>query len=281
MIWILIPVYKLSENLHELLGSLIDQSYKYEIDLRIVIVNHGREQLIDLDLFESTKKIIILTAKEKLWWAGAINHGIQFIIRKAEQNHFIGFLNDDDLINDSYISDISRTLNSFPDCIVGSHTIEYWDVVRNKTKNIDVSCGVGYDLNKFLFFEFKHQLNSECEINKIVTLSGKGSFFSIDLLHKFPRMRQSFFPHYGADYEYFARINRNGIDFRIAKGSLIYRIQKPGWKILKTRNRTSLFNLKSVNSIIAQTILTLMMVRKDMILKVLTKKMVNILRLSR
>jgi GT2 family glycosyltransferase len=161
LVWIVVPVYERVNHIFNLIECLEDQTYR---NYKLIIIDHGKNKIKS----NFGSKIEVITASPKLWWTGAVNKGITYILENenVSSDSFILTLNDDVIFGQEYLSNLISDWGNDANVIMGSVCVEpksskivYANIVLNKLK---------------AKFEFKHKYE---DINTI-----KGQILPGDVL---------------------------------------------------------------------------------------------------
>lgn len=244
-IWVIIPVYKRFKYL----PNLITIFSKNPI-IKTLIIYHGcdkesvnilRKQLTN------TNNLKILEAQntKNMWWTGAVNFGIEYVLNHAKIDDRILLINDDVIIDDNYVFGIINCKSD--EVIYGSHIIEK----NNNMKKIN--CGIEFNRESLTFQPIdtheKYKCNSKFQRSNMKTLSGKGTLIPIKIIKQIGLFDEVNFPHYGSDYEYFKRCSDKGIQLVISNHLYLFDAELDGWqntkyRIFKTLDKKSNFSLQ-------------------------------------
>ncbi|MEA3446155.1 MAG: glycosyltransferase, partial [Bacteroidota bacterium] len=117
-IWIVVPVFSRPVEIHNLLNDLLRQTY---YNFHVVVVDHGTEK-VDFSLVTDSR-VEILSQSSKFWWTGAINRGLEHVLREKKDGEFILIINDDVVLDGDYLENVVAAGNKYPDAIIGSISV--------------------------------------------------------------------------------------------------------------------------------------------------------------
>jgi GT2 family glycosyltransferase len=112
---VLIPVFNRKNDVLSMIQQLIHQDYK---NIVIVVIDDGSSDGTADAVSSLHPDVVVLKGDGNLWWAGAINKGIEW----AQHNNvdFVLTLNDDQKITNDFLSVLMEYTSVYPDCILGS-----------------------------------------------------------------------------------------------------------------------------------------------------------------
>ena len=196
---ILIPLFNRFNFIEELLSSIERQTVK---NIIVVVVDHGTK---DFQLKrEYGYEIIILKKSSKLWFTGAVNEGLNFILQCLTDVVYVMLMNDDIVIRDhdflrKYLAEIDDY--SILSCMALGPEGEllYASLKLNKLtcRYVDIYDGL-------LPHEIQ-ETKTDCDV-----LPTRATLFSINALKIVGLFNHSKLPQYGSDYEWTARAKKKG-----------------------------------------------------------------------
>ena len=243
MVYVLVPCHNNKEDVLEVLACLGRQSYK---DMRIVLVDDGSTDGTDASVAAAFPDAVVLKGDGTLWWTGANELGLQYILPKALPGDFVLLLNNDVIVDDSYVERLVQSSTENGRAIAGSALID----IR------DPSCvegGIRVDecLNLHVNRD-RHRIEREPWDTNVDVLSGRGTLVPVEVFQDIGGFNRKRLPHYGADYEFAVRARRAGYKLvlsHIAKvhGKLdVTGLVAPQGKVLSWKEcRDLLFSKKS------------------------------------
>lgn len=201
VIWIVVPVYERISYISKLVENLKKQTYQ---NYRLIIVDHGKSKI----KMEFDKKAEVILASAELWWTGAINKGIKYILenKNIKPETPILIMNDDVSFDSNYLENMMLEWNYNEKKIIGSICIEpetsriiYANMVLNRLK---------------AKFEYKNKFkNINCLGNKPLlsdVLKGRGTLIPAKVFLEIGVYNEKFLPHYKADHELIYRAKKRG-----------------------------------------------------------------------
>lgn len=203
MISVVIPIFNRFAEIIRLLDQLNAQSYQ---SFKVFIVDHGTEDLI-LDTSSYTFQIEIIKASSNLWFTGAINRGLEYLINDANTSiKYALIMNDDILIED--LNFIEKLLDEANDkkivscmAITEQNNIIYAGLKLEKFKFRYRRIGQGKNRDKL----------SEEKVNCDV-LPTRCLLVPIRVIKQIGLLNENRLPHYGSDYEWTSRAKKYGFE---------------------------------------------------------------------
>ncbi len=126
MLYIILPVHNRLKQTLTFLDSLNKQSFT---EYKIILVNDGSVDGTSNYISINFPDIIILNGNGNLFWGGAINMGIEYVIQNAAINDLVSFANNDIVFMDSNSlkSIVSKsqndTLNMYHSLVINSENV--------------------------------------------------------------------------------------------------------------------------------------------------------------
>ena len=117
MIFIIIPVHNRINLTRKCLVSLTKQDHN---EFQIVVVDDGSSDGTSDMVQNEFPEVVLLQGDGNLWWAGSINEGIKFVLKRLEPKDYILTLNDDLVVLPDYISSLLYAAEMNSNSIIGS-----------------------------------------------------------------------------------------------------------------------------------------------------------------
>ena len=176
-IWICIPVFNRKQLTLACLATLKKQNFK---NFTAVICDHGSTDGTSKAIADTYPDVVLLSADSSLWWTGAINRCIAYVLKNAEQGDSVLTLNDDTELQEDYLFNLANNFDKYPNSIITS------PIINIKTGSI---VDIGYRFNWLLAtstpvnFEDHHLINDENTI-EVTHATGRGTLFPISVFKK-------------------------------------------------------------------------------------------------
>ncbi len=214
IIYVLIPVFNRLNLTKNIISCLRRQSYKK--NLRIYVVNDGSTDGTG-DWLNQQCDVNTIKGNGSLLWTGAINLGLETLLKKVNSEDWLLLLNNDIEINEDYVETLFKIAKENYPAAVGS-------IIKNKNGKI---VSIGPKINtKYLkvndLYDVKRNLKYKKIIKNLDALSGRGVIYPIESIMKVKRINQIIFPHYFADYELSIRIKKKGYSLLLSNEACVY-----------------------------------------------------------
>jgi len=231
-LWICIPVFNRIDKTLRCLETLFLQTYKNFI---IVVCDHGSTDGTSDLIEEQFPDVVVINESSALWWTGAINVCIRYVLNNASSEDVLITLNNDTELPNNYLENFVLYSKKYPSSIL---TSVVYDI---NTKNL-VSVGYrqNWGLAKALPVTFEHlDQSGDSNILDVTHASGRGTLFPIVLFRELGLFDEAFLPHYGADYDFTFKAKRNGYSIYVVKNCCVFsHVSETG--MTKIRDRMSL-----------------------------------------
>ena len=261
MIHIVIPVHNRLNFTIDCLNSLKKQDIYNQFNL--IVVDDGSTDGTSEYLKKNFPEVKILNGDGSLYWGGAINCGIKYVIKIHKVQDWVLIVNNDvEFTVDAISTLIKVSIKEKRKVISSALTLNFED-----KKTIITS---GTIVKSWLFNDTKHILRG-LNINyltkkspvKVDLLTGRCLLHPIEIFEIAGNYDCKNFLHYGGDDEFSMRVKKHGYDTLVCPNSIVF---------LKTRNQEykkklsfksfqfTFFNIKSSSNIISKFYFTMRVV---------------------
>ena len=205
-VFALIPVHNRMQSTLECIECLRNQNYG---DIQIVVVDDGSQDGTAGYLAQQPT-IVTLQGDGGLWWAGAIQMGLDYILPRTGEDDYVLFLNNDIIFGPDLVGTLIKTSKSNNDAAVGSILVnrEAPGEIIGIGPEMNIWKMQGWDKYERIGKSEREHLNPCYELS---ALNGRGTLYPAVALKKAGRLHTLLLPHYGADYEIAARVKRLGV----------------------------------------------------------------------
>lgn len=200
---IITPVYNRFNHLFDLLQSLNFQKFR---DFQVVVVDHGTEDF-EADYKNYKFNINIIKASPSLWFTGATNTGIRYVLNHEKQLSFIMIMNDDIKIKDE------NFLQTFVNESKNNAIISCMAINSDNQKVI--YAGIRLKKIKCLYhLQYQDCKPEEIHEDKIFcdVLPTRSTLVPISVIKQIGLLNEKKLPQYRSDYEWTNRAKKNNID---------------------------------------------------------------------
>ena len=209
-IWICIPVFNRIEFTLKCLGTLKAQTFQ---NFTVVICDHGSTDGTTTHINQHFPDVVVLNADNSLWWTGAMNRCVSYVLQHATPDDYLLTLNNDNELPQDYLAEFSAYSNKYPHAVLASATHDI--VTRNRVAE-------GHWLDwltakaKVVTFERDHLPDDE-NVIAVNHTSGRGTLFPIAVFQELGLYDEHHLPHYGADYDFSHKAMRAGYPIYVCK----------------------------------------------------------------
>ena len=209
-IWICIPVFNRKALTLKCLATLYEQSFT---NFKIVICDHGSTDGTSTAIREHYPEVILINADSSLWWTGAINRCVSYVLANADNDDTLLTLNDDTELPSDYLFNLTQNHQKYPNTIITSIIVDI------KTGDL---VDIGYRQNWLLAtpqpvnFNQHHLANDPNSI-EVTHASGRGTLLPIAVYQKIGLYDEKNLPHYGADEDLTYKAVRAGFKIYVNK----------------------------------------------------------------
>jgi N-acetylglucosaminyl-diphospho-decaprenol L-rhamnosyltransferase len=215
-IFTIIPVHNRVKVTEKCLDSLFSQENR---NCKVIVVDDGSTDGTSAMISKKFPSVVLLHGDGNLWWTGAINKGINYVIENCHINDYVLLLNDDLTIPSNYIENLLILAAKHPRTIIGSV------IVDSKDKDTILSGGIrinwktakrhNLDVGKKLSsFNKEHH-------HTVSTLTGRGTLIHASAFREFGIYNETHYKHYG-DTELPKRAEKFGYKLIVSYKAIVY-----------------------------------------------------------
>ena len=201
IVFVVIPVFNRLALTRKCIHLLLRQTYR---PIRIIVADGGSTDETPAAIRREFLAVTVLTSSRELWWAGAMAMGVEYVLRiSADAGDFILMMNNDTEFDENYVATLVR-VSQQRNAAVGALTVD----ARDPGSILDA--GEFVDWWSYSFPVKTEVQPGEVFFDGVDVLPGRGSLVPISIVRQVGNIDSERFPHYIADYEYFARVKRHG-----------------------------------------------------------------------
>jgi GT2 family glycosyltransferase len=217
-IYVLIPVFNRLDYTKAVLICLRAQTfYKF---LKIIVINDGSTDGT-MQYLSSCDDVSIISGDGNLWWAGAMQKGLDFVSKSWQDADFLLFLNNDIIFENDYIECLVNQSLALRGASVGSIVCEQGDGFLKAVSIGPIFNMKNYELIDALVKVGSTRLENLMPYYEVDALSGRGVLYPVVAAKKTYGFRAKFLPHYLADYEYACRIRGSGAQLVVSTSAIV------------------------------------------------------------
>lgn len=222
-IYVVIPVRDRRAFTDACLASLAAQTIAHTV----VVVDDGSSDGTPDMIERDYPGTILLRGDGELWWAGATNTGVGWTLAHCSPDDWVVTLNDDTLLSESYLEDLTRPAAITPRALIGSVAVDETD----PETIIDGGVRIDWWRAKFRLMHRGETLREAYPnggLHAADVLSGCGTLVPVQAYRELGPCNARQLPHYGADYEFTRRADRAGYRVLVNAGAVVQRRRSTG-----------------------------------------------------
>ena len=246
MINVIIPVHNRLKLTIKCINSLKEQ-YNFS-NLKIIVVDDASTDNTFQYLKENFKNIIILKGSGSLFWGGAVNYGIEYVLKNSETNDWILLVNNDvELSVDTIKKLIEVSESKNRKAIVGALTVSSTDK-QTIIKSGTIVKSWFLNITKHIFKDKKIMNLTLKNYEKVDLLTGRCLLHPIEIFKRVGNYDSKRFVHYGADDEFSMRIKKYGYSSLLCTSTIVF--LEPNFEKKKITFFENFFGIRSSSNII-------------------------------
>lgn len=203
-VWICIPVFNRVEFTLKCLESLKKQTYH---NYMIVICDHGSTDGTSERIHSAYPEVIVLQESQDLWWTGAINRCVEYVLNAGDSDlDAVVTLNNDLEVDSDYISTLVGAVKRYPKAIITSagYDIRTRLLVSSGLRQNWLTSKVG------ITDPDKDRMPGEDDLVEVTHAPGRGTLIPLSAFKELGLYDEVHLPHYAADYDFTFRASRQG-----------------------------------------------------------------------
>jgi GT2 family glycosyltransferase len=214
-IWICIPVFNRIDFTERCLDSLKAQTYK---NFTVVVCDHGSSDGSSTLIKKIFPEVVLINGDSNLWWTGAINLCVSYVLENAVYDDCLLTLNNDTVVPPEYLAEIAAQKVIYPNAVLTS-------VILDITNGKHVAAGYRQSWLTAritpVSFDQDH-LQGDENVIEVTHASGRGTLFPLKIFHQLGLYDEIHFPHYGADENFSQKARRAGYPILVCKRCRIF-----------------------------------------------------------
>lgn len=223
MIYIVIPVHNRKAFT---LGCLHDLARQTVTDRLVVVVDDGSTDGTSEEVRQQFPEVVVLTGNGNLWWAGATNLGVRYILDTLDPDtdDLILTLNDDININPGYLASLLIASEANQRCLIGSVSLDV------KPPHALLYAGTRHNfliakIEDQAITRFNNKYASLIQTSSYIvsdSLPGRGMLVPISVFRTIGLFDNHRFCHHMADLDFSIRARKAGFPLLISSASVVY-----------------------------------------------------------
>jgi GT2 family glycosyltransferase len=234
-LWVCIPVFNRLGLTSRCIESLERQDYA---DYCLVVCDDGSTDGTADYLRERHPDVILLEGDGELWWTGATNRCIEYVLDNCDPADAVITLNNDLEVGPDYLSELAKVAQRYPASLVGSasYDIATGNLVDSGFRHSWIS-GSARRLDPKA-----DSMPADPDVAEVTHLPGRGTLVPVRTLREIGLFDFGHLPHYGADYDLSFRAARHGYRVLIAyQARVMSHVEETGLTQIRKRFSPSAF----------------------------------------
>lgn len=222
-VFAVVPVHNRLVELRHVVELLHRQVFR---DVRIVVTDDGSTDGT-VEYLAAQVDVVSLRGDGSLWWAGAVEMALRWVLRKAADSDHVLLLNSDIIFDEEYISKLVAESERLGGAVVGS-------VLRDAVPPHElISIGPIINVWRNRVRDLIDDLSDEERATPtghydLDAVPGRGTLYPVRVLRLVGTLRPRLLPHYLADYELGVRAKRNGFRVVVSSSAVVYTVRDFG-----------------------------------------------------
>lgn len=242
---VLMPVFNRLEFTRNMLACLREQQVDEPVALIVIDdgSSDGTAQYLSMQ-----HDVTVLHGDGSLWWGGAMDKGVRYVLGCAAPEDWVLFVNNDTRIEIDFIQCLLDTARTNSPAVVGS-------VIRDiHAPHRLLSIGPKIDAAWMQVADIldSHAAPPSGGAVSVDAVSGRGVLFPVAALRAVNGMRPRMLPHYLADYELALRMRRAGWQLLVDFSAAVYSPEEYGNAFRGKTWPERLFSVRSPSYLPAQ-----------------------------
>jgi GT2 family glycosyltransferase len=206
-LFVVIPVHDRLELTRACLAALERQTMR---DFTVVVVDDGSTDGTPEALRHEFPRTVVLTGDGSLWWTGAMNVGVGWVLARASAADFVLTLNNDTVPPDDYLAGMLRAHEEAPRALVGSLLVSAQDGRTIVDGGVHITWLTAKYRTSGRGALLEADAASAPRLVPVDVLSGCGTLVPLMAYRAAGPYDQKHLRHYGADLEFSRRARRSG-----------------------------------------------------------------------
>ena len=211
--WFAIPVHNRIELTTRCLESIRSQSFR---SFTVVVCNDGSTDDTAKILESRFPEVKVLQGDGNLWWTGATNECVKYMLENADSEDYIVTLNNDLELADDYLARMHEALSGQQDVILTSASYD----INNPERLVEPGQRMSWLRAR------EYALNPEqydySGLAAVTHAPGRGTVFPVRVFKQVGLYDFEGLPHYAADYDLSMRSRRAGYRLYINYDAKLY-----------------------------------------------------------
>ena len=206
-VFMVIPVHDRLDYTRACLDSLREQRFR---DFRVIVVDDGSTDGTHAAVSDEFPEVTLLWGDGDLWWTGAMNKGLEWVLPRAASDDLVLALNNDTVVPPDYLHVLIEQAERHPQALIGSVAVSVHDRERIVDGGVRIDWRTGRSTKLAEGLTPSQALSKWGELTPVSVLSGRGTLVPAEVFRQVGLYDQRRLPHYGADWEFARRAQRAG-----------------------------------------------------------------------
>ena len=214
-LWVCIPVHNRIQLTLRCLESLRMQEVG---DYELIVCDDGSTDGTVEEIARRYPDTVVVHGDGNLWWTGAINRCVEYVLAKADDSDCLITLNNDLEVRPDYLRRLSDAARRHPGSLITSvvYDIDNGNLVSPGYRQNWITGGA-----KAVNPEVDH-LPDDPDTALITHASGRGTLIPVSAFQSIGLYDEKHLPHYGADYDFSYRARRSGFNVYVCFSARVY-----------------------------------------------------------
>ncbi|NLT93904.1 MAG: glycosyltransferase family 2 protein [Actinobacteria bacterium] len=218
-VFIVIPVHNRLEFTRACLASLGEQTCG---DFQIVVIDDGSTDGTHAALAAEHPDVVVLWGDGDLWWTGAMNKGLAWVLPRAGADDHLLVLNNDTALPPDYLQTMLDLARSHPRALLGSVAVSWDDHERIVDGGVCIDWRTTRSMSPAAGLTRSQAFERLGDTAPVSVLSGRGTLIPVEAFRRVGLYDRQRLPHYGADWEFARRAQRAGFELLMSYGAPVY-----------------------------------------------------------
>lgn len=208
-IFVIIPVHNRLDFTRACLASLRGQSHR---DFTVVVVDDGSTDGTHAALAEEFPEVTLLWGDGDLWWTGAMNRALEWVLPRVSRSDHVLTLNNDTALPPDYLETLLDLAVRSPGALIGTVAVSWEDHERIVDGGVCIDWRTTRSTSPARGLNWSQAVLQVGEAAPVSVLSGRGTLIPVEAFRRVGLYDQERLPHYGADWEFSRRAQRAGFE---------------------------------------------------------------------
>lgn len=214
-IWICIPVFNRIEYTLKCLSTIESQSFR---GFSVVICDHGSTDGTTEKIRQAFSDVVVLNGDSSLWWTGAINLCVEYVLRHAGPDDYVLTLNNDTELPGDYLAEMAAQAAKYSHALL---TSVVHDIATGKRVREGFRQSWWGAKDRAVYFTQDHCPGDENAM-QVSLVSGRGTLIPVEAFRQIGLYDEVRLPHYAADYDFGHKALRAGYQAYIFQSCRVY-----------------------------------------------------------